>query len=36
MKTILSKICGQEDNFKSKATEWGKTNESVARQEYQT
>ena len=35
MKTILSKICGQKNNFKSKATtEWGKTNEPVARQEY--
>ena len=34
MKTILSKTCGQKNNFKSKATEWGKTNEPVARQEY--
>ena len=34
VKTILSKICGQKNNFKSKATEWGKTNEPVARQEY--
>ena len=35
MKTILSKICGQKNNFKSKATtEWGKANEPVARQEY--
>ena len=34
MKTILSKICGQKNNFKSKAIEWGKTNEPVARQEY--
>ena len=34
MKTILSKICGQKNNFKSKDTEWEKTNESVARQEY--
>ena len=34
MKTVLSKICGQKNNFKSKATEWGKTNEPVARQEY--
>ena len=24
VKTILSKICGQKNNFKSKATEWGK------------
>ena len=34
MKTILSKICGQKNNFTSKATEWGKTNEPVSRQEY--
>ena len=34
VKTILSKICGQKNNFKSKATEWGKTNEPVACQEY--
>ena len=34
VKTILSKICGQKNNFKSKATEWGKTNEPVVRQEY--
>ena len=34
MKTILSNICGQKNNFKSKATEWGKTDEPVARQEY--
>ena len=34
VKTILSKICGQKNNFKSKATELGKTNEPVARREY--
>ena len=34
VKTILSKICDQKNNFKSKATEWGKANEPVARQEY--
>ena len=34
MKTILSKICGQKNNFNSKATEWGKTNKPVSRQEY--
>ena len=34
MKSILSKICSQKNNFKSKATEWGKTNEPVACQEY--
>ena len=36
VKTILSKICVQKNNviFKSKATEWGKTNEPVALQEY--
>ena len=34
VKTILSKICSQKNNFKSKAIEWGKTNEPVARQEY--
>ena len=34
MKTILSKIYGQKNNFKSKATEWGKTNEPFARHEY--
>ena len=34
MKTILSKICAQKNNFKLKATAWGKTNEPVARQEY--
>ena len=34
MKTILSKICGRKNNFKSKATGWGKTNEPVARQKY--
>ena len=33
-KTILSKICGRKNNFKSKATEWGKANEPVVRQEY--
>ena len=32
VKTILSKICGQKNNFKSKATDWGKTNEPVSRQ----
>ena len=32
VKTILSKICGQKNNFNSKATEWGKTNEPVSRQ----
>ena len=34
VKTILSKICGQKNNFKSKVTEWRKKNEPVARQEY--
>ena len=34
MKNILSKICGLKNNFKSKATEWRKTNEPVASQEY--
>ena len=32
--TILSKICDQKNNCISKATEWRKRNESVARQEY--
>ena len=34
MKSILSKICGQKNNFKSKATEWAKTNEPVVHLEY--
>ena len=34
VKTISSNICRQKNNFKSKATEWGKTNESVSFQEY--
>ena len=34
VKTILSKFCGQKNNFKSKVTEWRKTNEPVAHQEY--
>ena len=34
VKTILSKICGQKNNFKSKAMKRGKTNEPVVHQEY--
>ena len=34
MKTILSKVCGQKNDLKSKATEWGKANQPVACQEY--
>ena len=34
MKNILLKIWGQKNDFKLKATEWGKTNEPVACQQY--
>ena len=34
-RTLISKVCGYYPKFKSKATEWGITNEPIARKMYE-